>query len=92
MHEFRRGAWTFDVIDRGPDDGPPVVLLHGFPQLNTSWTAVMDRLVAQGYRCLAPNQRGYSAGARPKGRRQYTIPKLTGDVVALIDLVDFPCG
>ena len=90
MHEFRRGAWTFDVIDRGPDDGPPVVLLHGFPQLNTSWNAVIERLVAQGYRCLAPNQRGYSPGARPPHRRDYVFDELVADVVALIDEAGLP--
>ena len=69
MEQFRRGGLVFDVIDNGPADGPVVVLLHGFPQLNTSWGAVMARLTAHGYRCLAPNQRGYSPGARPLRRR-----------------------
>ncbi len=88
MHEYHHGDLTFDVIDRGPADGPPVVLLHGFPQFNTSWEPVMDRLVAQGYRCLAPNQRGYSPKARPPRRRDYRARYLTGDVVALIDAID----
>lgn len=90
MHEFRRGALTFEVIDQGPADGPPVVLLHGFPQLNTSWNAVIERLAAQGYRCLAPNQRGYSPGARPAHRRDYVIDELVADVVALIDEAGLP--
>lgn len=85
MEQYRRGDLTFDVIDRGPAGGPPVVLLHGFPQFNTSWNPVMDRLVAQGYRCLAPNQRGYSPGARPPRRRDYRLPDLGDDVIALID-------
>jgi pimeloyl-ACP methyl ester carboxylesterase len=61
------------------------VLLHGFPQHNDSWDAVIARLTAQGYRCLAPNQRGYSPGARPPRRRDYRIPELVGDLGALID-------
>ena len=85
MEQYRHGDLTFDVIDRGPADGPPVILLHGFPQLNTCWDQVMDRLVAQGYRCLAPNQRGYSPGARPPRRRDYRLPDLAADVIALID-------
>jgi pimeloyl-ACP methyl ester carboxylesterase len=90
MHEYRRGELTFDVIDRGPEDGPPVVLLHGFPQFNTSWSAVMDRLVACGYRCLAPNQRGYSPRARPPRRRDYVATELVADAVALIDSLAVP--
>ena len=85
MQEYSRGGLTFDVIDRGPSDGPPVVFLHGFPQFNTSWEPIINRLVAQGYRCLAPNQRGYSPRARPPRRRDYVIDELVADVVALID-------
>ncbi len=90
MDEYRRGDLTFDVIDRGPRDGPPVVLLHGFPQFNTSWEPVMDHLVAQGFRCLAPNQRGYSPRARPPRRRDYRVAELVGDTVALIDEIGQP--
>jgi pimeloyl-ACP methyl ester carboxylesterase len=85
MDHYRHDGLTFDVRDAGPADGPVVVLLHGFPQHNDSWDAVIDRLTAQGYRCLAPNQRGYSPGARPPRRRDYRIPELVGDLGALID-------
>ncbi len=85
MEQYHRGELTFDVIDAGPADGPVVVLLHGFPQFNTSWNAVIDRLTGQGYRCLAPNQRGYSPGARPPRRRDYRIPEIVEDIRALID-------
>jgi pimeloyl-ACP methyl ester carboxylesterase len=85
MQQFRRGELVFDVIDEGPADGPVVVLLHGFPQFNDSWNAVIARLTSAGYRCLAPNQRGYSAGARPARRRDYCTGELVGDVRALID-------
>ena len=85
MEQYHRGELTFDVIDAGPADGPVVVLLHGFPQFNTSWNAVIDRLTAQGYRCLAPNQRGYSPGARPLRRRDYRMPEIVEDIRALID-------
>jgi len=85
MEQFRRGDLVFDVIDAGPTDGPVVVLLHGFPELNSMYQPVIDRLTAQGYRCLAPLQRGYSAGARPKRRRDYRGDDLVGDVLTLID-------
>lgn len=85
MDHFRRNGLTFDVRDAGPADGPVVVLLHGFPQYNDSWDAVIDRLTAAGYRCLAPNQRGYSPGARPSRRRDYRMSELVADLGALID-------
>src|ERR1700754_2685336 len=85
MEQYRRGDLVFDVVDAGPADGPVVVLLHGFPQFNTSWDRVIPHLVARGYRCLAPNQRGYSRGARPSRRRDYQVTELVEDVHALID-------
>lgn len=85
MEQYRRGELIFDVVDAGPVDGSVVVLLHGFPQHNNSWDAIVSRLTAEGFRCLAPNQRGYSAGARPVRRRDYRIAELVQDVVALID-------
>jgi len=75
---------TFDYDDHG-GDGEPVVLLHGFPQTRTSWHLVAPALSGAGYRVLAPDQRGYSPGARPPRRRDYTLDKLVGDVIALAD-------
>ncbi len=89
MDQYRRGELTFDVIDAGPDDAPVVVLLHGFPQFNTSWHAVIDR-TARGYRCLAPNQRGYSPGVRPEQPDDYRIHTLVDDVAAIADALGWP--
>jgi len=86
MDQYRCGDLVFDVIDEGPADAPVVVLLHGFIQFHTSWNAVIARLTAEGYRCLAPNQRGYSRGARPTRRRDYRQQELVEDVRALIDV------
>jgi pimeloyl-ACP methyl ester carboxylesterase len=85
MDQYRRGDLVFDVREAGPADGPVVILLHGFPQHNDCWDAVIERLTAQGYRCLAPNQRGYSPGARPRRRRDYVTGELVADIGALID-------
>lgn len=49
------------------------------------WQSIIPRLTAQGYRCLAPSQRGYSPGARPPRRRDYRVDELAQDVRALID-------
>ncbi|MBU8815319.1 alpha/beta fold hydrolase [Mycolicibacterium goodii] len=85
MDSYRRGNLEFEVAESGPSDGATVILLHGFPQRNSSWEPIVDRLTAQGYRCLAPNQRGYCRGARPTRRRDYRMGELVEDVVALID-------
>lgn len=76
---------VFDVAADGPADGEPVLLLHGFPQTSWSWRHVTPLLTAAGYRVLAPDQRGYSPGARPEGRGQYDMPHLLADVLGVLD-------
>lgn len=87
---YERGGLAFDVIDEGPLDGTPVVLLHGFPQRAASWAKVTPLLGEAGFRTYAPDQRGYSPGARPRSRRAYKTTELVDDVVALIDRIGTP--
>lgn len=84
---FERAGLVFEVRDEGPIEGDVVVLLHGFPQLNTVWSAVTPLLHDAGLRTIAPNQRGYSAHARPRGRRPYRITEIAADVHALVERV-----
>ena len=76
---------TFDVRVAGPEDGTPVVLLHGFPQSSLSWEQVIERLDGSGLRLVAPDQRGYSPRARPAEVGAYSIDRLAGDVLAVAD-------
>jgi pimeloyl-ACP methyl ester carboxylesterase len=85
VEHYQHEEMTFDVRDAGPEHGEVVVLLHGFPQTSASWDDVAARLNDAGYRTLAPDQRGYSPGARPEGRRAYRQSELVGDVIGLLD-------
>ncbi|WUO00681.1 alpha/beta hydrolase [Streptomyces sp. NBC_00299] len=77
------GAGLFDAITAGPPDGRPVLLLHGFPQTGLAWRRQIEALAAHGYRVVAPDQRGYSPGARPERPEDYRIGLLVEDVVAI---------
>src|SRR5699024_12532033 len=81
---FARGPLRFRAVVAGPDDGEPVVLLHGFPQRVSSWDAVAPLLHEAGYCTIALDPRGYYATARPLGRRAYRLSALVGDVLALM--------
>lgn len=87
LFELRHDGLVFEVRDSGPLAGDVVVLLHGFPQRATCWTAVAGRLNTAGLRTLALDQRGYSPGARPRGLAPYRMRHLVDDVRALIDAV-----
>ena len=79
------GDLVFDAYAFGEPDGELVLMLHGFPQSGWEWRHVWPGLVEAGYRVVAPDQRGYSPGARPEGVAAYAMGELVGDVVGLID-------
>ena len=77
---------VFDVDVSGPPDAPAVLLLHGFPQTSHCWRRVIPQLA--GYRTIAPDQRGYSPGARPDDVEAYRVPELVADALAVLDALD----
>lgn len=81
--EVDANGLTFICRTAGPVDGEPVVLLHGFPETSHMWEPLMAHLAADGYRCLAPDQRGYSPKARPADQASYRYEDLVADVFAL---------
>jgi pimeloyl-ACP methyl ester carboxylesterase len=84
------GDLTFDVRTDGPEDGPPVLLLHGFPETSLSWSAVTPLLAEAGLRTYAPDQLGYSPGARPDDVDAYALPGLVQVTADLMTALDVP--
>jgi pimeloyl-ACP methyl ester carboxylesterase len=77
------GAVTLSVAEAGPENGPLVILLHGFPEFWYGWRYQIGALAAAGYHVVAPDQRGYNTSDKPKGVANYDLDKLAGDVIAL---------
>jgi pimeloyl-ACP methyl ester carboxylesterase len=84
------GDLTFDVRADGPEDGRPVLLLHGFPETSASWATVTPRLTEAGLRTYAPDQLGYSPGARPDQVDAYSMPALAQVTADLMTALDVP--
>jgi epoxide hydrolase 4 len=81
----RANGLRFHVVEAGPPDGPPVVLLHGFPELWYGWRRQIGPLAAAGHRVIVPDQRGYNTSDKPGGRAAYRIEALAADVIGLLD-------
>ena len=88
IREIAANGFTFRCREAGTA-GEPVILLHGFPETSHMWLPLLDALDEAGYRALAPDQRGYSPGARPEGADAYAYPNLVADVMALADAAGF---
>jgi len=83
--EIPVGEFVFDTRAAGPADGELVLLLDCFPQTSWEWRSQLQALGDAGYRVVAPDQRGYSARARPEGVDNYEVQHLVADVLAIAD-------
>lgn len=86
--ELAVGDLVFEARAAGPPDGELVLLLHGFPQTSFSWRHQLGALGGAGFRAVAPDQRGYSPGARPKDVTSYRAERYVEDVLGLADVLD----
>lgn len=75
---------TLNVATAGPEDGQPILFLHGFPESHRTWRYQMAGL-ADRYRVIAPDQRGFAASDRPEGVENYETDRIVADVAALAD-------
>jgi pimeloyl-ACP methyl ester carboxylesterase len=80
---------TLHTIFAGPQDGEPVLLLHGFPEFWYGWRHQIGFLAKQGFRVIAPDQRGYNRSDKPASVNQYRIGELARDVEGLITALGY---
>ncbi len=73
------------VIQAGPESGPLLMFLHGFPEFWYGWRHQIAHFAEAGFRVWVPDQRGYNLSEKPKGVRAYRIDQLAADILGLID-------
>ncbi|MGC9347118.1 MAG: alpha/beta fold hydrolase [Anaerolineae bacterium] len=81
---LQTGTIRLHVVAAGPEDGPTLVLLHGFPEFWYGWRHQIPALAEAGYRVVVPDQRGYNLSDKPKGIQAYAADLLVHDVVNLV--------
>ena len=73
------------VARAGPQDGPMILLLHGFPEFWYGWRNQIGWFAEAGFEVWAPDQRGYNLSAKPPAIADYRMDALVGDVIGLIE-------
>ncbi|PIQ21090.1 MAG: alpha/beta hydrolase [Cytophagales bacterium CG18_big_fil_WC_8_21_14_2_50_42_9] len=73
-----------NVAEAGDSAGKVILFLHGFPEFWYGWHHQLAFFAQQGYRAVAPDQRGYNLSSKPAGVKAYTLANLTADMAALI--------
>lgn len=80
-----RGEWhTTAYLECGPPDGPPMIFVHGWPALSIMWRRQLEHFGALGYRCIAPDMRGYGGSSVPARHDDYAVEAIAGDMVELL--------
>jgi pimeloyl-ACP methyl ester carboxylesterase len=82
-HSLSTGV-TLNVGTSGPEDGPAIILLHGFPESHRTWRKLAP-LLEDKYRLIMPDQRGFAGSDAPQDKAEYATAKLVGDLFALVD-------
>lgn len=92
LRTIRAGVLDIAYFETGPADGPPVLLMHGFPYDIHSYVEVAPMLAQAGCRVIVPYLRGYGAtrflsDATPRSGEQAA---LGADLLALLDALAIP--
>ncbi len=64
---------------------PPVVLVHGWPEIAYSWKHILPALAGAGFRAIALDLKGFGRSDAPADKALYDIEHMTGDLAALLD-------
>jgi len=79
------GDVRLHCVTAGPEDGPLVLFLHGFPARWSTWRGILPAIAQAGYLAVAPDLRGYGASDRPVGIDSYSVLRVVEDVIAILD-------
>ena len=79
------GGVGIEVFVDGPVDGPPVLLLHGWPDTHDLWRHQVAALSAAGYRTLAPDLRGFGASDQPDDVAAYALKHVVIDLLIVLE-------
>lgn len=77
------------VVQAGPLEGPPVILLHGYPEFWWGWHNQIPELAKAGFRVIVPDQRGFNASDKPPGVEAYALDERVRDIVSLIESLGY---
>ncbi|MEO0682794.1 MAG: alpha/beta hydrolase [Pseudomonadota bacterium] len=84
-HVFETPRHTTRYLAAGPEDGAPILFLHGWPELALSWRGQLPVFGGLGFRAIAPDMRGYGGSTVHAAREAYAVEEAVTDMIALLD-------
>lgn len=83
-HEFQVEDQTTYYLEAGPEDGPLLIFIHGWPDIALTWQYQMKAFAGLGFRVAAPDTRGYGKSSAPRDKRAYRMEQLVKEQLALL--------
>ena len=83
-HSFSSKRHTSFYLSCGPEDGLPIIMLHGWPDLSIGWEEQLKFFGAQGYHAIAPDMRGYGSSSIPENQSDYCMKEIVVDMMELL--------
>jgi pimeloyl-ACP methyl ester carboxylesterase len=85
VRTFRSPRHTTRYLEAGPVDGPLMIFVHGWPEIGLMWRSQIEAFASEGWRCIAPDMRGYGGSSAPTASEAYTLNEIVDDMVELHD-------
>ncbi len=84
-HVTKSARHTSFYLACGPEDGTPVIFVHGWPELSLSWRHQLPVMAALGFRAIAPDMRGYGRSGCYGEKSAYALEHSVADMIELLD-------
>ena len=84
-HVARTGRHTTFYLACGAADATPLIFVHGWPELSISWRHQLPVFAALGFRCIAPDMRGYGRSSVYNQHEDYALEHTVRDMLDLLD-------
>ena len=83
-HTVKTARHTTGYLACGAEDGPLLVFCHGWPELSLSWRHQLPALAALGFRCIAPDMRGYGRSSTYARHEDFAQEPIVADMLELL--------
>jgi pimeloyl-ACP methyl ester carboxylesterase len=84
-HTLKTPRHTTGYLACGPQDGPLLIFCHGWPELSLSWRHQLPAMAALGFRCIAPDMRGYGRSSTYPRHEDFAQELIVEDMIELLD-------
>ncbi len=84
-HVVKTPRHTSFYLACGAPGAPPIIFVHGWPELSISWRHQLPTFANLGFRAIAPDMRGYGRSSAPTKHADYELEHITADMIELLD-------